>query len=279
MGHNGNGGQGPDLWMVQQQGRYHGGELIELIFLVKTADAVLQISRAHDDRLPYGQRFLAPIEVACPTLRIEKQADKFEVVLSAPKKKVAWHRVVARFRAPQVRTMKAGIVVGSYRSQSGSSRVLGRCVVLVPKPEDKKAPVKMGPETVELMKLQGAWDCYVPKTTKGNVLLVHGNRIFIMPYEDDERLEPLSLVVARRLGADTFTLEKKDGKRYIVLGTGGRLEYTLENRALRIVQPARRKDIWGLESIRGEYRSGAPRQRPQPMLRRPKREDGVAPSS
>jgi len=145
--------------------------------------------------------------------------------------------------------------VGDYYSESGSGGGLARSVVLLPGAEGKKAPRGDEAAWAEADKLQGVWDLYDTKTTRGNLLLIHGNRIFSMPYEDDERVETLHLTVAGRQGGDSFTLETKDGKRFIVLKTGGRLEYSLEKQILRIVRPAERKDVWGFKSICGEYKS------------------------
>jgi hypothetical protein len=62
------------------------------------------------------------------------------------------------------------------------------------------------------------------------LLLVHGNRLVIVPYADDER--------------------------FLVLGSGGRLEYRLAGGVLTIVRPAARLDIWGVRTISGDYKRG-----------------------
>jgi hypothetical protein len=249
MGYGGNGGQNANFWMVQAKSSYYGGDVIEVAFLIRAGEGGLQIYRKDDDRLPRGQMFLTPIDVTCETLNVQKDEDKFIVSLAAPKKDAAWHRVTARFQAPVVRTMKAGVVMGHYLRAGGGSGALARCIVLQPKANDKDAPVKPSEEAVETSKLQGVWDCYQPKTTKGMLLLVCGNRIFAMPYEDDERL------ANSYNPGEVFTLEKKDGKRFIVLRTGGRLEYTWENNTLRILQPAEnRRDYLGFKSIVGVYK-------------------------
>src|SRR5262245_61778290 len=108
-------------------------------------------------------------------------------------------------------------------------------------------------EEIDLERMQGAWDAYRPDG-KGVALLVHGNRIFAMRYEDDERIEPQFLLQdpLRRAGVDHFTLETKGKRRYIVLKNGGRLEYRLEERGLRILERQPGKDIWGSASICGD---------------------------
>jgi hypothetical protein len=255
MGYNGNGGQYPNVWMLQKQSTFQAGDVIEMTFLLKATDGGLRLTRTDDDRLPHGQFFLEPIDVASETLTVKKEDKQFAIDCSAPRKNADWHRVTVRFQAPRVRAMKAGVVMGHYYSASGSGGALARSVVLLHRADGKPAPKKDAAAWAEANKLQGTWDHYDPKTTRGNLLLIHGNRIFTMPYEDDERVETLHLSVAGRQGGDSFTLETKDGKWFIVLKTGGRLEYTLEKRILRIVRPAERKDVWGFGAIRGEYRS------------------------
>ena len=252
MGYNGNGGRNPNVWMVQQQSTYQGGDVIEMTFLVKPSDGGIRLSRNYDeDRLPHGQFALTPLAVTCETLTVKKGENQFTVDCTTPKKNADWHRVTARFQTPRVRAIKSGVIVGDYYSESGSAGGLARSVILLPR-AGGKAPKK---DEAETDKLQGLWGQYDTKTTRGNLLLIHGNRMFSMPYEDDERIETLHLNVSGGQGGDRFTLETKDGKRFIVLKTGGRLEYTLENRTLRIVRPAERRDLWGFQSICGEYRS------------------------
>jgi hypothetical protein len=250
-GYNGNGGQNPDLWMVQSQSRYHGGDVIEMTFLVKATSGGFTLTRTDDDRLPRGQVFLPAIDVTSETLAVEKDNEKYVVSLRNPKKALPWHRVTARFRAPAVKGLKSGVIMGSWQHKAGGGGALARSVVLVP-----KAAAGEKAESRDLDNLQGAWDWYKPRAGNGVLLLIHGNRIFAMPYEDGERIDTAMLAARRQIGAETFTLETQGGKRYLALGKGGRLEYRLERGILHIVDRADRQDIWGLASIRGDYKRG-----------------------
>jgi hypothetical protein len=263
VGYNGNGGRDPKLWMVQKQDRYQAGDAVEVTFVIQATDGLLEFARADDDRLPAGQVFLSPIDVTSETLHVKKTDEKFVVTLVNPKKIVAWHRVTVRFRAPEVRTLKSGVIMGTWWNDAakggfGSGHVLARSVVLAPKEAAQGKPLEKDWQAVETANLQGAWDCYRPKTANGVLLLVHGNRVFVMRYEDDERLELVKLATdPRQAGADTFVLQQQEGKRYLVLKSGGRLEYRLENGVLTIVQPAARADIWGSqEMITGQFTRG-----------------------
>jgi RNA polymerase sigma factor (sigma-70 family) len=136
------------------------------------------------------------------------------------------------------------------------------------KPLQAPARPREGPETdenkreeMDLERLQGAWDSHQPDG-KGVALLVHGNRIFAMRYEDDERIEPQFLLQdpLRPAGADQFALETRGKRRYIVLKNGGRLEYQLEERGLRILERQPGKNIWESASICGDYTQAARKQ-------------------
>src|SRR5262245_20424286 len=119
-GCNGSGGQNPNVWMVQRQSTYRGGDVIEVTFLVKATGGGIRLSRTDDDRLLHGQLFLAPIDVSSETLTVKKENDRFTIDCAAPKKNADWHRVTARFQSPRVRAMKSGVVVGDYYSESGA---------------------------------------------------------------------------------------------------------------------------------------------------------------
>src|SRR5262245_7566609 len=102
-GYNGNGGQNPNIWMLQAQSTYRGGDVIEVTFLVKATGGGIRLNRTDDDRLLHGQLFLAPIDVSSETLTIKKENDRLTIDCAAPKKKADWHRVTAGFQAPRVR--------------------------------------------------------------------------------------------------------------------------------------------------------------------------------
>jgi hypothetical protein len=253
VGYNGNGGRNPNLWMVQEQSRYHGGDMITMTFLVKATSGGFTLARTDDDRLPRGQLFLPPIDVTSETLAVEKDPQKYVVRLGNPKMELEWHRVTARFQAPEVRGLKSAVIMGNWASDPGvgGGGVLARSVVLVPKDAAGEKPKSMN-----LASLQGAWDSYRPKAGNGLLLLIHGNRIFAMPYEDDERIEPVMLTARQQIGSDTFTLEQQGDKHFLALRNGGRLEFKLEQGTLSILNTAVRRDIWGLSSIRGDYKRG-----------------------
>jgi RNA polymerase sigma factor (sigma-70 family) len=155
------GGDPSPLWAVQKKSTYQGGDVVEITFVVKAPNPkrkereynVTGFSLSRVDpknfRPDFGQVILPAVEVTSETLTIEKDKEKFSVKVEDPKKEAEWHRVTARFAAPKMRTLKAGVVAGTWRGDGGGDRWLLRAIVLVPKAVKERKFVEPTPAMLE----------------------------------------------------------------------------------------------------------------------------------
>ena len=113
---------------------------------------------------------------------------------------------------------------------------------------------KLSPLERDLADLQGAWHSYVDNLRAGKLVLIHGNRFFILHYADDK---PINLSPFR--GACDFgcAIEQRKDGRYLVLlkkegdSKGYSFKYTLEKDKLSL-SGAAALDIIGI--VPGEYK-------------------------
>jgi hypothetical protein len=133
VGLNGSGGHDPGLWMVQQHLRYSSGGVIEVTFLVKSRPGTLTLYKIPNGTLPGGLSFIPIKEAASETLPVRADGKGFVIDTGNPKKAAEWHRVTARFQAPETQRLTLGVIDGWMAFSGGGGHGLARAVVVAPK--------------------------------------------------------------------------------------------------------------------------------------------------
>jgi hypothetical protein len=132
VGLNGSGGHDAGLWMVQRHLRYPSGTVIEVTFLVKSRPGVLSLFKTPNGTPPGGLAFASAKEVTCDTLPVRADAKAFYVDTTNPKKAAEWHRITARFQAPDVKRLTLALIDGWMAGSGGGGHGLARGVVVAP---------------------------------------------------------------------------------------------------------------------------------------------------